>query len=158
MVINALNSGASTYMADFEGTVSGALLAPAASPPPCARARRSRRGSRSASGAQRESTLVRPPDSNTPTWENNLSGHVNLRDANRRTINYAAGGKQYRLNAKVATLIVRCGDRPPRARAGRPFSGIGPARVRPGRRRAKSAGPVDGTWRSSTSTSTACPR
>jgi len=64
MVINALNSGASTFMADFE-------------------------------------------DSNAPTWDNNLSGHINLRDANLRTINYTGGGKTYQLNSKIATLIVR---------------------------------------------------
>ena len=55
-------------------------------------------------------------DSNTPTWENNLTGHINLRDANRRTINYAANGMQYRLNSKVSTLIVRCVHRLPQTR------------------------------------------
>ncbi len=64
MVINAMNSGASTYMADFE-------------------------------------------DSNTPTWENNLSGQVNLRDAIRRTIGFQQGEKSYSLNAKTAVLIPR---------------------------------------------------
>ncbi|KXS11062.1 malate synthase [Gonapodya prolifera JEL478] len=68
MVINALNSGASTYMADFE-------------------------------------------DSNAPTWENNIQGQVNLRDANNRTISFtdAARGKSYNLRSdgKLATLIVR---------------------------------------------------
>ncbi|CAG8546551.1 3416_t:CDS:2 [Paraglomus brasilianum] len=68
MVINALNSGAYTYMADFE-------------------------------------------DSNAPTWENNLDGQVNLRDANLRTISYTnpGNGKKYSLRAdgKLATLIVR---------------------------------------------------
>ncbi|KAJ3083639.1 Malate synthase, glyoxysomal [Quaeritorhiza haematococci] len=67
MVINALNSGASTFMADFE-------------------------------------------DSNAPTWENNLSGQINLRDANLRTISYLApNGKYYKLrtDGKVATLLVR---------------------------------------------------
>ncbi|KAJ3315544.1 hypothetical protein HDU76_002149, partial [Blyttiomyces sp. JEL0837] len=68
MVINALNSGASTFMADFE-------------------------------------------DSNAPTWENNLSGQANLRDAVNRTISYAApgpNGKFYKLKeGKLATLIVR---------------------------------------------------
>ena len=75
MVINALNSGASTFMADFE-------------------------------------------DSNAPTWDNNVSGQINLRDANRRTINFSAGGKQYQLNSKVATLIVRYGAGPPRPGGG----------------------------------------
>ena len=65
MVINALNSGASTYMADFE-------------------------------------------DSNSPTWENCIDGQANLRDAVRRTIEYTSPeGKEYRLNPKLATLIVR---------------------------------------------------
>jgi len=68
MVINALNSSASTYMADFE-------------------------------------------DSNAPTWENNIQGQVNLRDANDRTISFTdpARGKSYNLrrDGKLATLIVR---------------------------------------------------
>src|ERR1700686_2185374 len=66
MIINALNSGAKVFMADFE-------------------------------------------DSSTPTWNNLLDGHMNLRDAIRRTITYAAPatGKQYKLNDKVAVLFVR---------------------------------------------------
>jgi malate synthase len=65
MIINALNSGANVFMADFE-------------------------------------------DSNAPTWTNNLEGQSNLRDAVRGTIGYdAPGGKSYRLNDKVATLVVR---------------------------------------------------
>ena len=65
MVINALNSGAKVYMADFE-------------------------------------------DSNSPTWLNNLQGHVNLYDAIRRTITFTnESGKTYRLNDKPATLMVR---------------------------------------------------
>ncbi len=65
MVINALNSGASTFMADFE-------------------------------------------DSNSPTWSNCVQGQVNLRDAVRRAIDYASPeGKNYRLNERTATLIVR---------------------------------------------------
>ena len=66
MIINALNSGAKVFMADFE-------------------------------------------DSSTPTWNNLLEGHINLRDAVRRTITYAdpATGKQYKLNEKVAVLFVR---------------------------------------------------
>src|SRR5690349_86830 len=65
MIINALNSGANVFMADFE-------------------------------------------DSNAPTWRNNIEGQLNLRDAVRREIVFASPeGKQYRLNAKVATLIVR---------------------------------------------------
>ena len=66
MIINALNSGAKVFMADFE-------------------------------------------DSNTPTWNNLIDGHINLRDAVRRTINYAdpTSGKQYKLNEKTAALFVR---------------------------------------------------
>ncbi len=65
MIINALNSGASVFMADFE-------------------------------------------DANSPTWHNNLDGHVNLRDAIRRTIAFESPeGKSYRLNDKIATLLVR---------------------------------------------------
>jgi malate synthase len=64
MIINALNSGANVFMADFE-------------------------------------------DSNAPTWANNLDGHVNLRDAVRRTITFSTGAKQYALNETTATLVVR---------------------------------------------------
>lgn len=64
MVINALNSGADSYMTDFE-------------------------------------------DSNTPNWPNQIQGQINLRDAIRRQIDFEAGGKQYKLNAKTATLLVR---------------------------------------------------
>src|SRR6266404_2885525 len=66
MVINALNSGASVYMADFE-------------------------------------------DANTPTWSNLIEGHINLRDAVRRTITYTdpTSGKDYKLNPKTAVLLVR---------------------------------------------------
>ena len=65
MIINALNSGADAYMADFE-------------------------------------------DSNTPTWRNLLEGQRNLIDAVRRRIEYRAPeGRQYRLNERIATLIMR---------------------------------------------------
>src|SRR5271154_5148099 len=65
MIINALNSGANVFMADFE-------------------------------------------DSNSPTWTNNLDGHFNLRDAVNRTITYVSPeGKSYKLNEKIATLLVR---------------------------------------------------
>lgn len=65
MIINALNSGASCFMADFE-------------------------------------------DSNSPTWSNNLSGQVNLRDAIRDEIEFVSPeGKKYTLGAKRAVLIVR---------------------------------------------------
>ena len=66
MVINALNSGADCFMADFE-------------------------------------------DSNAPTWDNNVQGQINLRDAVRRRISFddPASGKAYKLNERIATLIVR---------------------------------------------------
>src|ERR1700730_5369357 len=47
-------------------------------------------------------------DSNSPTWGNNLDGHVNLRDAVNRTISFVSPeGKSYKLNEKTATLLVR---------------------------------------------------
>ena len=47
-------------------------------------------------------------DSNAPTWNNMLEGQINLRDAIRRTISYRSPeGKQYALNEKPATLLVR---------------------------------------------------
>ena len=46
-------------------------------------------------------------DSQTPTWDNVVQGQINLRDAARRTIRHEANGKQYALNEKIATLIVR---------------------------------------------------
>jgi malate synthase len=65
MVINALNSGANVFMADFE-------------------------------------------DANSPTWGNNVEGQMNVRDAIRRTIDYTSPeGKKYKLNDKIATLLVR---------------------------------------------------
>src|SRR3984957_667665 len=65
MVINALNSGANVFMADFE-------------------------------------------DSTAPTWSNCLEGQRNLRDANRRTIEYISSeGKLYTLGPKPAVLFVR---------------------------------------------------
>ncbi|KAF9548387.1 Malate synthase, glyoxysomal, partial [Lunasporangiospora selenospora] len=48
--------------------------------------------------------------SNAPTWENNISGQINLKDAIHQRISYTApNGKQYniRKDGKVATLIVR---------------------------------------------------
>ena len=64
MIINALNSGADSYMTDFE-------------------------------------------DSNTPNWYNQITGQLNLKDAVRRTISLEQNGKTYKLNEKVATLLVR---------------------------------------------------
>ena len=47
-------------------------------------------------------------DANSPTWSNNVLGHVNLRDAVRRTISFTnPDGKEYRLGDKLATLLVR---------------------------------------------------
>src|SRR6185295_14133820 len=47
-------------------------------------------------------------DANTPKWDNNIQGHINLRDAIRRRIDYVSPeGKAYELNDKLATLFVR---------------------------------------------------
>src|SRR5712691_9742164 len=65
MLINALNSGARAFMADFE-------------------------------------------DANSPTWENMVQGQRNLIDAIESTLTFTSPeGKEYRLNEKVATLVVR---------------------------------------------------
>jgi len=64
MVINAFNSGADSYMTDFE-------------------------------------------DSNTPNWDNQITGQINMKDAVRRTISLEQNGKTYKLNDKIATLVVR---------------------------------------------------
>jgi malate synthase len=65
MIINALNSGAKVFMADFE-------------------------------------------DANSPNWDNNIEGHINLRDAIHRTIAFTSpDGKEYHLNEEIATLLVR---------------------------------------------------
>jgi malate synthase len=65
MVINALNSGAKIFMADFE-------------------------------------------DANTPNWENTIQGHINLRDAISRTIDYVSPeGRPYALKDETAVLLVR---------------------------------------------------
>jgi malate synthase len=65
MIINALNSGARVFMADFE-------------------------------------------DANSPTWDNNIQGQINLRDAINREIDYVSPeGKPYKLNDTIATLLVR---------------------------------------------------
>ncbi len=65
MVINALNSGAKMFMADFE-------------------------------------------DSHAPTWDATIQGQMNLRDAIEGTITFSSPeGKAYKLNDKVATLLVR---------------------------------------------------
>jgi len=65
MVINALNSGAKVFMADFE-------------------------------------------DAHSPTWDATIQGQINVRDAIDRTISYTSPeGKDYQLNEKIATLLVR---------------------------------------------------
>ncbi|HEY5228269.1 MAG TPA: malate synthase A [Opitutaceae bacterium] len=47
-------------------------------------------------------------DATSPTWENLLDGHINLRDAVRRTISFTSPeGKGYKLNEKTAALLVR---------------------------------------------------
>lgn len=47
-------------------------------------------------------------DSNAPTWSNMIEGQINLRDAMRRSISFTSPeGKQYQLNQRTATLLVR---------------------------------------------------
>lgn len=47
-------------------------------------------------------------DSNSPTWDNNLNGQINLRDAIRGTIEFVnPQGKHYKLAEKTAVLMVR---------------------------------------------------
>jgi malate synthase len=47
-------------------------------------------------------------DSLTPSWDNVIQGQINLRDAVRRTIRYVSPeGKEYKLNAQTAVLLVR---------------------------------------------------
>jgi malate synthase len=46
-------------------------------------------------------------DSNTPNWDNQIRGQINLRDAIRREITLQQGEKQYRLHEKTATLVAR---------------------------------------------------
>jgi malate synthase len=64
MMINALNSGANVFMADFE-------------------------------------------DACSPTWANVVDGQRNVAEAVRRTISLETPEKTYRLNEKLATLLVR---------------------------------------------------
>src|SRR5204862_7622974 len=65
MLINALNSGARVFMADFE-------------------------------------------DANSPTWANLVDGQANLTDAIDRSLELTSPeGKAYRLNVKVAYMMVR---------------------------------------------------
>ena len=46
-------------------------------------------------------------DSNSPSWDNQIQGQINLRDAVRGTISVDYKGKEYKLNEKVAVLQVR---------------------------------------------------
>ena len=46
-------------------------------------------------------------DSNAPNWDNQIAGQINLMAAIRRTISLTQGEKTYKLNDKVATLVVR---------------------------------------------------
>ena len=47
-------------------------------------------------------------DSNTPTWQNLLDGHINLTDAIERTIEFKQDdGRVYTLNEKTAVMLVR---------------------------------------------------
>jgi malate synthase len=80
MVINALNSGAKTFMADFEGPFHQCF---------------------------HFSLLMNGIDSSAPTFANMLNGQVNLRDANRRQVDFVSGGKQYKLVETPAVLLVR---------------------------------------------------
>src|SRR5205823_4578836 len=47
-------------------------------------------------------------DANSPTWRNNVEGQLNVRDAVSGSIAFTSPeGKQYKLNDKIATLLVR---------------------------------------------------
>lgn len=47
-------------------------------------------------------------DANSPTWENQIQGQINLRDAIRREIDFVSSeGKRYALKDEVAVLIAR---------------------------------------------------
>ena len=47
-------------------------------------------------------------DSNSPFWNNNIEGQINLRDAILKTISFKnEAGKEYKLNEKTAVLMVR---------------------------------------------------
>ena len=46
-------------------------------------------------------------DSNTPNWDNQITGQINMVDAVRRTIAMEQNGKSYKLKDKIATLLVR---------------------------------------------------
>ena len=48
-------------------------------------------------------------DASSPTWENMISGQINMRDAINKTIEFtqASNGKTYKLNDETAVLLVR---------------------------------------------------
>lgn len=47
-------------------------------------------------------------DAQSPTWEGLIQGQINLRDANRRTIDFTSPeGKAYKLNDEVAVMMAR---------------------------------------------------
>jgi len=46
-------------------------------------------------------------DATSPTWDNVVSGQINIRDAYRRNITLDQGEKHYQLNDEIATLFVR---------------------------------------------------
>ncbi|MDL2358133.1 MAG: malate synthase A, partial [Pseudomonadota bacterium] len=46
-------------------------------------------------------------DSQTPNWHNQVDGQINLMEAVRGTITLEQKGKSYKLNDKIATLLVR---------------------------------------------------
>jgi malate synthase len=46
-------------------------------------------------------------DSNSPVWDNQVQGQINLFDAIRRQVDFETNGKAYKLNDKTATLLVR---------------------------------------------------
>ncbi|UED80454.1 malate synthase A [Lysinibacillus sp. CD3-6] len=48
-------------------------------------------------------------DASAPTWENMISGQINMRDAINKTIEFtqASNGKTYKLNKETAVLLVR---------------------------------------------------
>jgi malate synthase len=64
--------------------------------------------------SQHEPTLARPPadsatDAQAPTWDNQVSGQVNLYDAIRKQIDFKQGEKEYKLRTDrvLPTLIAR---------------------------------------------------
>src|SRR5262249_36163208 len=46
-------------------------------------------------------------DANSPTWENVVHGHENVRDAIRGELSLDTPEKSYRLNDEIATLLIR---------------------------------------------------